>query len=48
MKDTQKQAFQYFESTDELRSKLLSAGFEDKNVSIEVLGEACVVMRCEK
>jgi len=48
VRDTQQQAFQYFDSTDELRTKLISAGFDENNVSIEVLGEACVVMRCEK
>lgn len=44
----QTQAFQYFSSIDELRSLLTNAGFDDKNVTIEILGDACVVMRCIK
>ena len=44
----QQQAYQYFDSTDELKSKLIAAGFKDENISVEVLGEACVIMRCEK
>lgn len=43
-----RQAFQYFESVDQLRSLLESGGFERSKVSIEVLGRACVVIRCEK
>ena len=42
------QAFQYFPSEKYLRDLLIDAGFEESKVSIEVLGRACVVMRCEK
>ena len=42
------QAFQYFPSEKYLRDLLIDAGFEEPNVNIEVLGRACVVMRCEK
>jgi ubiquinone/menaquinone biosynthesis C-methylase UbiE len=42
------QAFQYFQSTDQLRSIMVSGGFETDKVQIEVLGNACVVIRCEK
>lgn len=42
------QAFQYFESVDVLKDALVRAGFEEDKVSIEVLGTACVVIRCEK
>jgi len=48
VRNLQQQAFQYFDSTDELKSKLVAAGFAEENISIEVLGQACVVMRCEK
>lgn len=44
----QRQAFQYFESEDVLRNMLLEAGFDESKIRIEVLGVACVVMRCEK
>ncbi|GAX18569.1 hypothetical protein FisN_10Hh230 [Fistulifera solaris] len=43
-----KQAFQYFGSVEELRSLLVSGGFQRENIMIEVLGNACVVIRCEK
>jgi ubiquinone/menaquinone biosynthesis C-methylase UbiE len=42
------QAFQYFASVDQLRSLLMEGGFQDENISIEVLGNACIVIRCEK
>lgn len=42
------QSFQYFESTDVLKEMVLKAGFNEENVSIEVLGSACVIIRCEK
>jgi ubiquinone/menaquinone biosynthesis C-methylase UbiE len=42
------QAFQYFPSEKYLRDLLIDAGFEESKVNIEVLGRACVVMRCEK
>lgn len=43
-----RQAFQYFGSVEELRDLLISGGFQRENISIEVLGSACVVIRCEK
>lgn len=43
-----KQAFQYFESVDVLRKLLMDGGFEHEKLVIEVLGSACVVIRCEK
>jgi ubiquinone/menaquinone biosynthesis C-methylase UbiE len=43
-----RQAFQYFESVEQLRSLMESGGFERDKIQIEVLGSACVVIRCEK
>jgi len=43
-----KQAFQYFESVDQLRRLMEDGGFEHDKIHIEVLGTACVVVRCEK
>ena len=45
---TSQQAFQYFQSTEELRSLMESGGFDRQKISIEVLGNACAVIRCEK
>lgn len=42
------QAFQYFESVDVLRKLMEDGGFEPDKIQIEVLGAACVVIRCEK
>jgi ubiquinone/menaquinone biosynthesis C-methylase UbiE len=42
------QAFQYFESTEQLRQLMISGGFPADKVQVEVLGNACVVIRCEK
>lgn len=42
------QAFQYFPSVEYLRDLLLDAGFEEDKVNIEVVGAACVIIRCEK
>jgi len=42
------QAFQYFESVDVLRKLMEGGGFEPDKIQIEVLGAACVVIRCEK
>jgi ubiquinone/menaquinone biosynthesis C-methylase UbiE len=42
-------AFQYFQSVDVLRKLMVEeGGFESEKVQIEVLGAACVVIRCEK
>jgi ubiquinone/menaquinone biosynthesis C-methylase UbiE len=43
-----RQAFQYFESVEQLRLLMESGGFARENIHIEVLGKACVVIRCEK
>ena len=42
------QAFQYFPSLEYLKDLLVDAGFEKSKVSVELIGRACVVMRCEK
>lgn len=44
----QQQAFQYFESVDVLKEMIVNAGFKEEDVTIEVLGTACVVIRCVK
>jgi SAM-dependent methyltransferase len=44
----QQQVFQYFESVEQLRDLLVRNGFEEHKVHIDVLGSACVVIRCEK
>jgi len=44
----QSQTFQYFESADELEEMMIAAGFDSEKVTVEVLGQACVVIRCEK
>jgi len=46
--EANQQAFQYFESTDQLKEMVLAAGFEEDKVSVEVLGSACVIIKCEK
>jgi ubiquinone/menaquinone biosynthesis C-methylase UbiE len=43
-----RQAFQYFGSTQQLSDLLESGGFAANNIQVEVLGNACVVIRCEK
>ena len=42
------QAFQYFPSKEYIRDLLVDAGFEESKVAVEVLGRACVIIRCEK
>ena len=42
------QAFQYFSSVNELRKLMIDGGFAPEKVHVEVLGNACVVIRCEK
>jgi len=42
------QAFQYFTSIETLRNLLERGGFESGKIQIEVLGNACVVIRAEK
>lgn len=42
------QAFQYFDSVDNLKELLVRGGFEESKVNIEILGTACVVIRAEK
>lgn len=46
--ETSMQAFQYFPSVEYLKDLLLDAGFENDNVSVELVGRGCVIMRCEK
>ena len=43
-----RQAFQYFASIEQLRDLLMEGGFAREKILIEVLGNACVVIRCEK
>mmetsp|Transcript_26841 Transcript_26841/g.61795 ORF Transcript_26841/g.61795 Transcript_26841/m.61795 type:complete len:425 (-) Transcript_26841:122-1396(-) len=40
--------FQYFEDSDVLKDLVIKAGFDADKVSVEVLGQACAVIRCEK
>ena len=42
------QAFQYFPSVANLRGLLLDAGFKEEKIDVEVVGSACVIIRCEK
>ena len=42
------QAFQYFPSKEYIRDLLIDSGFDASKVAVEVLGRACVVIRCEK
>jgi ubiquinone/menaquinone biosynthesis C-methylase UbiE len=42
------QTFHYFESADTLRDLLERGGFESDKITIEILGNACVVIRAEK
>lgn len=44
----QQQAFQYFETVEVLEDLMVKAGFEKSKVQINVLGEACVVIKAEK
>lgn len=46
--ETSKMAFQYFSSVEEMKELLMRNGFEEDKISIEILGNACVVIRCEK
>ena len=46
--DPSRQAFHYFENIDEIRQLVQAGGFRHENILIEVLGNACVVIRCEK
>jgi ubiquinone/menaquinone biosynthesis C-methylase UbiE len=43
-----RQAFQYFASVEQLRDLMASGGFARDKIQVEVLGRACVVIRCEK
>ena len=42
------QAFQYFTSVETLRDLVERGGFEREKIQIEVVGNACVVIRAEK
>jgi hypothetical protein len=46
--DVSQMAFRYFTSIDSLRDLLERNGFESDKINVEVLGSACVVIRCEK
>jgi hypothetical protein len=46
--DPTKKAFQYFDSTNDLLNLVVAGGFKRRNVSIEVLGKGCAVIRAEK
>jgi ubiquinone/menaquinone biosynthesis C-methylase UbiE len=42
------QAFQYFESVDQVRDLMEQGGFSRDKINIEILQPACMVIRCEK
>lgn len=42
------QAYQYFKSVNALRELVEGGGFKKENITIEILGTACVVIRAEK
>jgi len=44
----EQQAFQYFESVEELEGMVRKAGFGEGKVTVELLKPACVVIRAEK
>lgn len=47
--DVSSQAFQYFESLDQLRDLLVEeGGFDPEKVSVELIEPAAIVIRCEK
>eukprot|EP00560_Eucampia_antarctica_P009256 CAMPEP_0197828264 /NCGR_PEP_ID=MMETSP1437-20131217/4874_1 /TAXON_ID=49252 ORGANISM="Eucampia antarctica, Strain CCMP1452" /NCGR_SAMPLE_ID=MMETSP1437 /ASSEMBLY_ACC=CAM_ASM_001096 /LENGTH=389 /DNA_ID=CAMNT_0043429429 /DNA_START=61 /DNA_END=1230 /DNA_ORIENTATION=+ len=46
--NVQQQAFQLFDSIDELKDMIIKAGFEESKVQIDLIGRACVVIRAEK
>lgn len=43
-----RQAFQYFQSADEIRKLLESGGFSPDKISVEVKQPAALIIRCEK
>ena len=44
----QGQAFQYFESVDQVKELLIKAGFDQDHVQVDLIGEACIVIKAEK
>lgn len=44
----EQQAFQYFESVDQLKEIVMKGGFEEDKVEIEILGQACAIIRAYK
>ena len=44
----QMQAFQYFESTDKLKEMVINAGFDKDKVTVDLLGNACIIIKAEK
>lgn len=44
----EQQAFQYFESVEDLKEIIMRGGFKESEVDIEVLGVACAIIRVKK
>ncbi len=44
----EQQAFQYFETVDDLKEIVTKGGFASEDVEIEVLGNACAIIRATK
>jgi ubiquinone/menaquinone biosynthesis C-methylase UbiE len=44
----EQQAFQYFESVEELKEIVMKGGFKEDEVDIEILGSACAIIRASK
>ncbi len=44
----EQQAFQYFESVDILKEIVMQGGFKEEDVQIEILGNACAIIRASK
>jgi len=42
------QVFNEFTDTEQLRDLLINAGFETDKFTVEVVGQACVIIRAEK
>jgi len=46
--DFRTQVFQNFESAEQIKNYLTTAGFEEDKIEVEILGVACIVIRCIK
>jgi ubiquinone/menaquinone biosynthesis C-methylase UbiE len=44
----QQQAFQYFESLEQIKNLLIQAGFQKDLINVTLLGEACIIIKAEK